>query len=256
MQPMLCKRASSALRDGRPRPSRRLVAAWPRGQRSRVTSGRTTSARHWASRQVASGMSDRSTTNNQRNLCAQIGVWGHAFAIEGFGMPTKRQAANAARDNKAESTGMDAVSALDLLEEDHIQVDDLFEKYEQLDNAEEKKELALKICLALRVHAQIEEEIFYPAVRDAIENTDRLDEAIVEHAAAKQLITEIEGMDAGDELYDAKVTVLNEQVLHHIEEEEDELFPEVENSKLDLETLGKKMADRKAALLNETATGK
>jgi hemerythrin superfamily protein len=93
-------------------------------------------------------------------------------------------------------------------------------------------------------------------VRDAIENTDRIDEAIVEHAAAKQLITEIEGMDAGDELYDAKVTVLNEQVLHHIEEEEDELFPEVESSKLDLETLGKKMADRKAALLNETATGK
>jgi hemerythrin superfamily protein len=171
-------------------------------------------------------------------------------------MPTKRQMASSARGNKAEATGMDAISALDLLEEDHTQVESLFEEFEQLDNVEEKKELALKICLSLRVHAQIEEEIFYPAVRDAIENTDRIDEAIVEHAAAKQLITEIEGMDAGDELYDAKVTVLNEQVLHHIEEEEDELFPEIENSKLDLETLGKKMADRKAALLNETATGK
>jgi hemerythrin superfamily protein len=171
-------------------------------------------------------------------------------------MPTKRQMASSARGNKAEATGTDAISALDLLEEDHTQVESLFEEFEQLDNVEEKKELALKICLSLRVHAQIEEEIFYPAVRDAIENTDRIDEAIVEHAAAKQLITEIEGMDAGDELYDAKVTVLNEQVLHHIEEEEDELFPEVESSKLDLETLGKKMADRKAALLNETATGK
>ena len=63
-------------------------------------------------------------------------------------------------------------------------------------------------------------------------------------------------MEASDQLYDAKVKVLGEQVSHHIEEEEDELFPEVENSKLDLETLGKKMADRKAALLNETATGK
>ena len=175
----------------------------------------------------------------------------HAFAIEGFGMPTKRQAANAARDNKAKSTGMDAASALDLLEEDHVQVDDLFEKYEQLDNAEEKKELALKICLALRVHAQIEEEIFYPAVRDAIENTDRIDEAIVEHAAAKQLIAEIEEMDASDELYDAKVTVLKEQVLHHIGEEEDELFPEVESSGIDLGALGQKLAERKATLLKQ-----
>jgi hemerythrin superfamily protein len=166
-------------------------------------------------------------------------------------MPTKRQTASAARSNKAESTGMDAVSALDLLEEDHAQVDGLFEKFEQLDNAEEKKELALKICLALRVHAQIEEEIFYPAVREAIENTDRIDEAIVEHAAAKQLIAEIEGMDAGNELYDAKVTVLNEQVLHHIEEEEDELFPEVESSGIDLGALGQKLTDRKAALLKQ-----
>ena len=171
-------------------------------------------------------------------------------------MPTKRQTASTARGNKAESTGMDAVSALDLLEEDHTQVDGLFEKFEQLENAGEKKELALEICLALRVHAQIEEEIFYPAVREAIENTDRIDEAIVEHAAAKQLIAEIEGMDASDELYDAKVTVLNEQVLHHIEEEEDELFPEVESSELDLETLGKKMAERKAALLKEAITEK
>jgi hemerythrin superfamily protein len=173
------------------------------------------------------------------------------FEIEGFEMPTKRQAASAAKGNKVEPTGMDAVSALDLLEEDHTQVDDLFDKYEQLDSNEEKKELAIKICLALRVHTQIEEEIFYPAVRDAIENTDRIDEAIVEHAAAIQLIAEIEEMDAGDELYDAKVTVLNEQVLHHIEEEEDELFPEVESSGIDLGALGQKLAERKAALLKQ-----
>src|SRR3954466_13260573 len=168
-------------------------------------------------------------------------------------MPTKRQMASSARGNKAEATGIDAISALDLLEEDHTQVESLFEEFEQLDNVEEKKELVLKICLALRVHAQIEEEIFYPAVRDAIENTDRIDEAIVEHAAAKQLIAEIEEMNAGDELYDAKVTVLNEQVLHHIEEEEDELFPEVESSGLDLEALGQKLADRKIALFDQAA---
>ena len=169
-------------------------------------------------------------------------------------MASKRKTAGVAKGEKrAEPTGTDAISALDLLEEDHTQVEDLFEEFEQLENSGEKQELALKICLALRVHAQIEEEIFYPAVRDAVENTDRIDEAIVEHAAAKQLIAEIEEMDAGDELYDAKVTVLNEQVLHHIEEEEDELFPEVESSGLDLEALGQKLADRKAALFEQAA---
>jgi hemerythrin superfamily protein len=170
-------------------------------------------------------------------------------------MASKRKTAGAAKSNKerAELTGTDAMSALDLLEEDHTQVEGLFEEFEQLEDSGEKQELALKICLALRVHAQIEEEIFYPAVRDAIENTDRIDEAIVEHAAAKQLIAEIEEMDAGDELYDAKVTVLNEQVLHHIEEEEDELFPEVESSGLDLEALGQRLADRKAALFEQAA---
>ena len=168
-------------------------------------------------------------------------------------MVSKRKTAGAAKGNKekAEPTGTDAISALELLEEDHTQVEGLFEEFEQLENFGEKQELALKICLALRVHAQIEEEIFYPAVRDAIENTDRIDEAIVEHAAAKQLIAEIEQMDAGDKLYDAKVTVLNEQVLHHIAEEEDELFPEVESSGLDLEALGQKVADRKVALLDQ-----
>jgi hemerythrin-like domain-containing protein len=108
----------------------------------------------------------------------------------------------------------------------------------------------------LTVHTQIEEDIFYPAVREAIEKAELIDEAIVEHASAKQLIAEIEEMDANDELYDAKVKVLGEQVRHHVEEEEDELFPEVESSELDLEALGTKMVERKAALLKETTTEK
>ena len=89
-----------------------------------------------------------------------------------------------------------------------------------------------------------------------LRNAELIDEAIVEHASAKQLIAEIEEMDAGDELYDAKVKVLGEQVRHHVEEEEDKLFPEIESSELDLEALGKKMAERKAALLKETTTEK
>ena len=145
------------------------------------------------------------------------------------------------------------MSAIDLLEQDHRQVEEMFEKYENLQEAGKKGQLALKICMALRVHAQIEEEIFYPAVREAIEKTELIDEAIVEHAAAKQLIAEIEEMEADDELYDAKVKVLGEQVLHHVEEEEDELFPEAQGSDLDLDVLGTRMANRKQMLLKELA---
>jgi hemerythrin superfamily protein len=170
---------------------------------------------------------------------------------------TKKRADTKKRSqDKAEQTEMGSVSALALLEEDHQEVDGFFEEYETLEDADEKERIALRICLALTVHTQIEEEIFYPAVREAIEKAELIDEAIVEHASAKQLIAEIEEMDAGDELYDAKVKVLGEQVRHHVEEEEDELFPEVESSELDLEALGKKMAERKAALLKEATTQK
>jgi hemerythrin superfamily protein len=161
--------------------------------------------------------------------------------------------------NKAKSPRSDqnpdleAMSALELLEDDHSQVETFFEEYEQLEDNDEKQALALTICKALEVHAQIEEEIFYPAARDAIDKPELIDEALVEHASAKQLIAEIEGMAASDELYDAKVKVLGEQVHHHIEEEEDALFPEIESSDLDVESLGKKMAERKAALIGQAA---
>jgi len=168
---------------------------------------------------------------------------------------TKKKADGQMRNqDKAKQTEMGGVSAIHLLKEDHREVEDFFDKYEKLEGAGEKERMALKICLALTVHTQIEEEIFYPAAREAIEGAELIDEAIVEHASAKQLIAEIEEMDAGDELYDAKVKVLGEQVRHHVEEEEDELFPEIESSELDLEALGKKMAERKAALLQETTT--
>src|SRR3954449_4014022 len=169
---------------------------------------------------------------------------------------TKNRAETKKRSQgKVGQTDMGSVSALDLLEEEHQQVDGFLDEYETLEDAGEKEKLALKICLALQVHAQIEEEIFYPAAREAIEKAELIDEAIVEHAAAKQLIAEIEGMDASDELYDAKIKVLGEQVSHHIEEEEGELFPQVKSSKLDLDGLGKKMAERKATLFQQVADG-
>ena len=165
-------------------------------------------------------------------------------------MTTKRtKTSDRSSQQKNEQVGMEEMSAIDLLEEDHRQVEDLFDEYEKVEDVSEKEQLALKICMALQVHTRIEEEIFYPAAREAIEKPELIDEAVVEHASAKQLISEIEDMEPGEELYDAKVKVLQEQVLHHVEEEEGELFPQVEASELNLEAVGKKMAERKAALL-------
>ena len=167
-------------------------------------------------------------------------------------MATKRTDTASDRDKKkTEEASIQEMSAIDLLEEDHREVEEFFDEYDELEDAGVKKQLAVKICTALQVHTALEEEIFYPAAREAIEKPELIDEAIVEHASANQLIGEIENMKPGDELYDAKVKVLQEQVLHHVEEEEGELFPQVEASELDLDALGQKMAERKAALLSE-----
>lgn len=141
--------------------------------------------------------------------------------------------------------------AIKLLKDDHKEVKGYFKEYEKLENDAEKQALAHKICLALTVHAQIEEEIYYPATREAINDDDLLDEAEVEHASAKQLIVEIQAMKAGDRLFDAKVTVLGEYVNHHVEEEEGEMFPESRDSDLDLKALGTQLAERKAELMEQ-----
>jgi hemerythrin-like domain-containing protein len=147
-----------------------------------------------------------------------------------------------------------APDALSLLREDHTRVTDLFEAYEAaVDGAHDdrKPALAQKICALLGLHAQLEEEIFYPAVRDAIEEQNLVDEAEVEHASARDLIEQIETMGPGDALYDAKVKVLGEYVKHHIREEEDALFPAVELSELDLQELGTELQERKKELEEE-----
>lgn len=137
--------------------------------------------------------------------------------------------------------------AIALLTEDHENVKALFEQYEELgDRAHvSKHKLALQICEELTKHTMIEEEIFYPAVRKAIKEEDMMDEAIVEHASAKDLIAQIQSMEPTDDLFDAKVKVLSEMIDHHVEEEETEMFPKVRKAKLDLEELGEAMAARK-----------
>lgn len=168
------------------------------------------------------------------------------MAISAQTKATNRAHRASVRKVSAKSERKDALA---LLESDHREVDRFFEQYEDLKDDAEKKVLAAKICLALKVHTQIEEELLYPAARKETGDDDLLDEAVVEHMGAKNLIAEIEAMKPGQPLYDAKIKVLGEQVRHHVEEEEGELFPEIRKTDLDLEKLGSALAARKAALM-------
>jgi hemerythrin-like domain-containing protein len=170
----------------------------------------------------------------------------------------KTKASRAAERKSGRSQGSNRGSArassptaLELLEQDHREVEEWFDEYDELQEDDDKAELAEKICLALKVHTKIEEEIFYPQARKATKDNDLLDEAIVEHASAKRLIEEIESMEVGEDLYDAKMRVLGEQIKQHIREEEEELFPEIESAKMDVEAVGKQMAARKDELMSE-----
>lgn len=146
-----------------------------------------------------------------------------------------------------------AKDAVNMLVKDHHDVKAMFKQFEDLTDRSKakKKQLADQICEALTLHTQLEEKIFYPAVRKAIGEEDLMDEALVEHASAKELIAEIEMMDPGDDLYDAKVHVLSEQIEHHVQEEETEMFPKARKSKLDLVELGEEMSALKAELQGE-----
>jgi uncharacterized protein (UPF0335 family) len=138
--------------------------------------------------------------------------------------------------------------AIALLKADHRKVEDLFEKYE---SARSKKDgIAKQICLELTIHTLIEEEIFYPACREAGVESDMLDEANVEHDGAKVLIRELENGSPGDEYYDAKVKVLSEEIKHHVKEEEQRggIFTEARKAGLDLDVLGEQLAARKKEL--------
>jgi hemerythrin superfamily protein len=169
-------------------------------------------------------------------------------------MPATKKAPAKSRKTTAStrSSGQDAIA---LLKADHREVKQLFEEYKDLVDAEggdeEKQALAEKICALLTVHTTIEEEIFYPAARDALEEQDLLDEAEVEHASAKELIAQIQGMQPAESLYDAKVTVLGEYIDHHVKEEETQMFPKLKKTGLDLGAVGEQLMTRKEELMQE-----
>lgn len=155
---------------------------------------------------------------------------------------TRKQSASR---KSASSQGKDALA---LLRSDHQLVQDLFQQYEKARGDSRKAELAERICTELAIHAKIEEEIFYPAVREAIGDDDLMDEALVEHQGAKDLIAQLQKASPADPLFDAKVKVLSEYVKHHVKEEQNEMFKEVRKKKLDLKALGEQLQARKSEL--------
>ena len=152
--------------------------------------------------------------------------------------------------------GETETNALKLLEKDHDEVDALFKEYESSKEdlkAAQKHKLATQICDMLTVHATIEEEIFYPAIRNLDKETkDLVSEAAVEHQSLKDIIGRLESAPPSDPLYDAGVKVLAEYVKHHVKEEENEIFPKVRSSEVDLDALGERLLERKSELMGES----
>ena len=144
-----------------------------------------------------------------------------------------------------------ALDATALLRADHKLVSDLFADYEKTRSVPKKKQIVGKICTELSVHAQVEEEIFYPAFKLALKDKVLVPEAAVEHATLKNLIAQLEGVEPDGEMYDAKIRVLSEYVKHHVKEEQNEIFTKAKSSKLDLMELGAQISSRKLEILAE-----
>lgn len=144
-----------------------------------------------------------------------------------------------------------APDAITLLKNDHREVEGWFDEFEETNSGAKKGKLARQICIALKVHTQIEEEIFYPACRAAGVEDDMMDEADVEHDGAKKLIDEIEAGKPGDDHWDARVKVLSEMIKHHVKEEEqrDGMFAKAKKADLDLDELGAQLQARKDELM-------
>ena len=143
--------------------------------------------------------------------------------------------------------------AIMLLKADHRKVEELFEKFESASGKNARLKIVEQVCLELKIHAQIEEELFYPAFRGKIED-DILDEAHVEHDGAKVLINDLLANGANDEYLDAKVTVLSEEIAHHVGEEEkpkEGMFAQCRQTDVDLVELRDRLMARKQELLEQ-----
>jgi hypothetical protein len=162
----------------------------------------------------------------------------------------KKAVANKRNGGRLAATGRDP-AAIQLLKQDHRTVEDLFEEFEEAKRAADKRSIAREICMELTIHAMIEEEIFYPAVKDVVDE-EIYGEAHVEHDGAKVLIAEIMASDPSDEFFDARVKVLSEMIKHHVKEEEQRegMFAQVKSKgkRLDLDDLAERLETRKEDL--------
>ncbi|HUR40746.1 MAG TPA: hemerythrin domain-containing protein [Verrucomicrobiae bacterium] len=156
------------------------------------------------------------------------------------------QAQNQDQNRNTSEAGDNAIA---MLKKDHRKVEALFSQCEETDDKRAKTRLVREICAELELHAKLEESLFYPAAkRQAEEAEDTVNEGIVEHTGIKRLVRELKDMTASEELFEAKFTVLQEYVKHHVKEEENEMFPKIEKSPMDLEELGARMAAAKTRL--------
>jgi hemerythrin-like domain-containing protein len=143
-------------------------------------------------------------------------------------------------------------NAIALLKEDHQKVKDLFDQFEEATGSATRAKIVAETLMELKVHATVEEELFYPALRQEIEDEEGImDEADEEHHVAKVLIAELEKMKGDEDHWEAKFTVLAENVRHHIKEEEGKMFKEAKRTEIDFDLLGNQMAYLKETLLTD-----
>ena len=160
-------------------------------------------------------------------------------------MPKAKSKSSKSKSKSSTPRSQDAIA---ILKADHKLVSGLFEDFESARAATRKRKIVSEICQELTIHARVEEEIFYPAVKQALKDAELIPEAQVEHESLKMLISQVEGVEPDGEMYDARVKVMSEYVKHHVKEEQNEMFPKARETKLDMVELGALMLQRKEEL--------
>lgn len=238
-------RAGSAAKAAKSASEAMPPEAASRTTASGAMSGRQRQTRQTGARQTGGAKAARDTSASRAPRSASAKAAAKAApATRSAASRTARPAARRSKD------------ALAFLKQDHRTVEALFKQFEEATDGRTRSSLMRRIAQALTVHAQIEEEILYPAARQELEDHDLLNEAQVEHDSAKKLIAEIEQMRPSEQLYKAKVTVLKEYVKHHVKEEERELFPLLKKCDLDLEAMGEELANRHQELMKGSSAAR
>lgn len=227
----------------------------------RKTATRKTTARKAAPKKTATRKATAARPNGVKAIASRVPA-GRATVAQSISKPGMLDMGLTATETKVAKELLTALQvqpmpddAIEMLKMDHRKVEELFEEFENTQAKQMKAQIAAKICLELRVHTQLEEEILYPDAHHEIEH-DLVDEAVVEHASAKDLIAQIEAGSPDDHLYDAKMKVLKEYIKHHVKEEEEEMFPKLKGHGLNLSEMAEQMASRKEKLIRQMARGK